>query len=342
MAFLSALALSASAANAPLNVQLEGRSVRVGNTCADMDFGILSVPSAVSLVVRPGVSDQLSQGTRIRLKSLDFGYQPDAHGATHARKIELSFNSEKYVSRPVDLNMSDKICCTDGRSAERLVYSFEDANCTLVVGTPYSISFLDECGREMERVRYKVVPDADSLVDSVSFSSRNRTYRPLLQLVGEVVVQKTVAESGPAKSTGNIGKSTGNIKVKTIPAEVRVLLDGRFAGKTQPSSLDDGSSRALLIDKVPEGEHTLLMQHSGYEDMSVSVKVVRGKTATVNKRIKRVFEPDVEILSNGGSYKGVLVSKTSDFVMIETKPGVQRCFPTADVKKVVMLGSGVK
>ena len=41
-------------------------------------------------------------------------------------------------------------------------------------------------------------------------------------------------------------------------------------------------------------------------------------------------------------FLGVLVSKTSDFVMIETKPGVQRCFPTADVKKVVMLGSGVK
>ena len=335
MAILNALALSASAANAPLNVQLEGRSVRMGNTCADMDFGILSVPSAVSLVVRPGVSDQLSQGTRIRLKSLDFGYQPDAHGATHARKIELSSNSEKYVSRPVDLNMYDKICCTDGRSAERLVYSFEDANCTLVVGTPYSISFLDECGREMERVRYKVVPDADSLVDSVSFSSRNRTYRPLLQLVGEVAAQKTVAESGPARSTGSI-------KVKTIPAEVRVLLDGRFAGKTQPSSLDDGSSRALLIDKVPEGEHTLLMQHSGYEDMSVSVKVVRGKTAIVNRRIRRVFEPDVEILSNGGSYRGVLVSKTSDFVMIETKPGVQRCFPTADVKKIVMLGANAK
>lgn len=334
-AILSAIALSASAANAPLNVQLEGQSVRLGNNCADMDFGILSVPSAVSLVIRSGVSDKLSQGTIIRLKSLDFGYQPDAHGATHARKIELSFGSRKFVSRPVDLNMYDKIRCSDGRSAERLVYSFEDANCTLAVGTPYSISFLDECGREMDRVRYKVVPDADSLVDAVSFFARDRTYRPLMQLVGEVVSQKAAAEAGPAKTTGSI-------KVRTAPAEVRVLLDGRFAGKTKPGSADDGTSRVLLIDNVPEGEHTLLMQHSGYEDMSVPVKVFRGKTATVNKRIKRVFEPDVEILSNGSTYRGVLVSKTSDFVMIETKPGVQRCFPTADVKKVVMLDAKAK
>ena len=42
------LAVASSEANAPLSVQIYDRSVRIGNTNAEMDFGISSVPSAVS------------------------------------------------------------------------------------------------------------------------------------------------------------------------------------------------------------------------------------------------------------------------------------------------------
>ena len=328
-------AVASSEANAPLSVQIYDRSVRIGNTNAEMDFGISSVPSAVSLVVRPGLSDRLAQGTAIRLKSLDFGYQPDAHGTTHARNIELSLDGVKYVSRPVNLVMSESIVCSDGKSADRLVYSFEDSNCALVVGTAFRMSFLDDSGREMERVRYKVVPDSDSVVDDIYFSAHGKTYRPLVQLVGELVRPEPAVASAPVRSSGRI-------KVRTVPAEVRVLLDGRFAGKTPPGPQDDGASGALVLDDVSEGEHTLLMQHSGYEDLSVSVKVARGKTTTVNKRVKPVFHPDIEVVSNGHTYRGVLVSKTADYVTIETKPGVQRCFPTADVMKLVNIGRPAK
>lgn len=148
-----------------------------------------------------------------------------------------------------------------------------------------------------------------------------------------------VQKSGDTLPTAAIEKKAtyngvGRIKIKTIPSDVRVQLDGDYVGTTKTDSKGGEISKALVVDNVPAGDHVLVMKRFGYEDLTVPVKVYAGKTATVNKRVNRVFRPNVEVVSNGATYKGVLVSKTYDYIVIETKPGIQRCFPIADIKKI--------
>ena len=329
-----AFALVARASQAPLDICVDGACVRVGNTNADMDFGMSAVPQVVSLNVRPDPSGRLTSGTAIRIRSLDFGYQPDAYGCTHARRIAVSSNGARFVSKPVSTNTSDRIACAGGKSAERLVYSFEDEKASIVVGSPCTMEFLDASGREMGKVRYKVVAEAESFIDDVSFTVRGKTYRPLVQLVGELV-----APSAPAAKIASAAEA-GCIKVRTIPAEVRVRLDGRFAGTTKPGSNDDAPSLALVLDDVPAGDHVLLLQHVGYEDLSVPVKVDAGKTVVVKKRVLRRFLPDVEVVSNGIAHRGVLVARDADVVTLEVKRGVNRSFRVSDIQKIVDIDTG--
>ena len=140
-----------------------------------------------------------------------------------------------------------------------------------------------------------------------------------------------VQKSGDTLPTAAIEKKAtyngvGRIKIKTIPSDVRVQLDGDYVGTTKTDSKGGEISKALVIDNVPAGDHVLVMKRFGYEDLTVPVKVHAGKTATVNKRVNRVFRPNVEVVSNGATYKGVLVSKTYDYIVIETKPGIQRSY----------------
>ena len=132
----------------------------------------------------------------------------------------------------------------------------------------------------------------------------------------------------------------GRLEVRTCPSGAQVFLDGKSCGFTRSKDPSAEFSDILAIENVMEGEHTLVMKLDGYANKTCHPKVKSETTSKFhNQRLRRIFTPDIEIITSQGSYKGVLVRKTETGVEIEIKPGVMRSFSQTEIRKVNFLNS---
>ncbi len=69
--------------------------------------------------------------------------------------------------------------------------------------------------------------------------------------------------------------SVGSIEVASTPAGSALYLDGNYMGQTLPGSYSD-------LTSVLEGTHTVLVQHTDFQDYSQTVFVRGGAVVTVN------------------------------------------------------------
>lgn len=129
----------------------------------------------------------------------------------------------------------------------------------------------------------------------------------------------------------------GRIEVRTIPAGAQVLLDGSVVGTTKSKDSDAEASDVFAIENVREGEHTILIRCDGYADVTKHPIVENQKTQSLNIRLKRVFTPDVEIVTDSGTYRGVLISKTPTGVEVEVSLGINRTFQHSEIRKLNFL-----
>jgi hypothetical protein len=129
----------------------------------------------------------------------------------------------------------------------------------------------------------------------------------------------------------------GRMEISTSPAGVQVTIDGRLAGTTKAKSASADFSETLVIDNVLEGEHRVVLKKDGYADAIRHSKVENKKTTFHKIRLRRIFTPDVEIVTTRGTYTGVLVSNTPDSVVVEVSLGINRTFPRDEIKKVNFL-----
>lgn len=129
----------------------------------------------------------------------------------------------------------------------------------------------------------------------------------------------------------------GRLEIRTIPAGVRVLVDGSGNAVTKAKGADTEPSELLSLDNVMRGEHTLTFRRDGYAEVVKHVKVEDRQTCSVNVRLKKLFIPDVEIVTDGGSYRGVLISNSAGGIEIEIKPGVNRMFTQPEIRKLNFL-----
>lgn len=133
-----------------------------------------------------------------------------------------------------------------------------------------------------------------------------------------------------------LSNQMGRIELRTAPAGVQVLLDGRIVGTTK--SADDAAeySDVFAIENVLEGEHVLLLRADGHAEVVRHPKVQSMKTLPLKLTLRRIFKPDVEIQTDQGVYCGVLVKNknSADFVTIEVKPGIEQSFPKASIRNI--------
>ena len=126
----------------------------------------------------------------------------------------------------------------------------------------------------------------------------------------------------------------GRIEVRTIPFGVEVFLDGSRIGITKAKGDDGGASEVFAIENVREGEHTLAFRCEGYAEVTKHPVVENRKTQTVTARLKRVFTPNVEITTDSGVHRGILISNTANGVEVEVSLGITRTFPHSEVRKL--------
>jgi hypothetical protein len=147
----------------------------------------------------------------------------------------------------------------------------------------------------------------------------------------------TLENGGSITEEFRLENVMGRIEVRTIPVGAQVILDGNLVGTTKAKDFDSEASDVLSIENVREGEHALVLKCDGYAEVVKHPVVENQKTQIVNVRMKRVFSPDVEILTDSGTYRGVLISNTPSGVEVEVSLGISRTFQHGEIRKLNFL-----
>lgn len=167
------------------------------------------------------------------------------------------------------------------------------------------------------------------------------TYNARAELDGYASVEReiTIKNGTSVSEEFRLDNVMGRLEVRTNPAEAQVFVDGKLVGMTKPLGGDlDGFSEILSIDNLIAGEHTLVVSKEGYANSTRHPKIQQAKTSKANVTLRRIFTPNVEIITPTGKYRGVYVSADQDQVMVEVKMGIQRGFAKSDIIKMTFLG----
>ena len=159
------------------------------------------------------------------------------------------------------------------------------------------------------------------------------------ELEGFATATKTVTleNGGSLVEELRLENVMGRIEVRTIPVGVQVVLDGNNLGSTKLHDGEGEVSDVFAIENVREGEHTLVLRCEGYAEVTKHPVVENKKTQIVNAKLKRIFAPDVEIQTDSGTYRGVLISNTPSGVEVEVSLGISRMFPHSEIRKLNFL-----
>ena len=160
------------------------------------------------------------------------------------------------------------------------------------------------------------------------------TVRAELDGYGTQTKTVTIENGSSLTEEFRLSNVMGRLEVRTSPVGAHLTFDGRPVGVTKSSDPNAELSDVFAIEDVSEGEHTLVVRKDGYSESVRHPKILSEKTAQANVRLKRIFRPDTEIVTARGSYKGVLVSVNSDYVVLEVSPGINRSFSRDEIRRM--------
>ena len=160
------------------------------------------------------------------------------------------------------------------------------------------------------------------------------------ELEGYGTMTKTIAlDNGQSvREEFRLSNVMGRIEVRSNPVGAQVFLDGKLCGTTKSKDPGAEFSDIFPIENVLEGEHTLVLKMDGYADTTRHPNVKSSTTSKQHKvTLKRIFTPDIEIVTVRGSYTGVFQKKTAVSVTIEVKPGIVREFSQDEIRSIKWL-----
>jgi len=174
-------------------------------------------------------------------------------------------------------------------------------------------------------------------VDLLSLSPG--AYEVRAELDGYSTVTRTVevGKGSAAREEFRLSNVMGRLEIRSSPPGAQVFVDGRLIATTSSSYEDAEFSDVLSVENLVEGEHVLTVRKDGFAEQTRHPKIRSKKTSQANVRLRRVFKPDIEITTETGTYKGILVGNTQDYVTVEVKLGIQRTFPRTDIRSIRVL-----
>jgi hypothetical protein len=155
------------------------------------------------------------------------------------------------------------------------------------------------------------------------------------------VEERTIAigNGESAREEFKLSNVMGRIEIRSSPPGAQIIFDGRLVGVTKSQNDSSEFSDVFPLENVLEGEHTLVIKKEGYAESVRHPKIKNSKTSVANVRLRRIFTPNVEIVTARGEYRGVLVSRTPTEVVIEVSLGITRSFPQSEIRKFSWLDS---
>lgn len=154
---------------------------------------------------------------------------------------------------------------------------------------------------------------------------------------GTMTREVEIFNGQPAREEFKLSNVMGRLEVRTDPVGAQVTFDGHLLGVTRAKAANAEYSDVFAIENVLEGEHVLVIRKDGYAESLRHPKIENSKTSQANVRLKRIFVPNVEIVTDRGSYRGVLVANNPEAVEVEVSLGINRTFLRAEIRKLTFL-----
>ena len=173
----------------------------------------------------------------------------------------------------------------------------------------------------------------------VTISVRAGEHRVRAELDGFGTVEKTLAvERGKTLAEEfRLENVLGTLEVRTSPPGATVFVDGRHCGITRSDDPKAETSDVIVVAGLEAGEHTLIVKRSGYAE-SVRHPVVENlKTTSVRVPLRRVFKPNVRIVTATGAIEGVLVSSDAVNVFVEYPMGITQSIPRDVIRTMELI-----
>ena len=162
---------------------------------------------------------------------------------------------------------------------------------------------------------------------------------------GTMTRKVTIANGESAREEFKLSNVMGKLEIRSSPPGAQIILDGRVVGTTSSSDPSAEFSDAFLVENLLEGDHRLVLKKDGYAEALRHPAIQSTKTSRHNVRLRRVFIPDVELVTVRGTYRGMLVNVGPEYVEIEVSLGITRSFPRSEIRKMETLstpGAAVK
>lgn len=171
-----------------------------------------------------------------------------------------------------------------------------------------------------------------------SLSPGDYSVRAEMEGYGTMTRMVTISNGDSAREEFRLSNVMGRLEVRTSPPGAQVFLDGRVVGTTSSDDPSAEFSDAMAVENLLEGEHVLVVKKDGYAEALRHPNIRSSKTSRHNVRLRRVFVPDIELETSRGTYRGMLVNVTPEYVEVEVSLGITRSFPRSEIRKMNTLG----
>lgn len=290
-----------------VEVRFSGRTPVVLHEKMILDSGVLEITSDPA-------------GASVTVNGIARGQTPvTVHGIPKGRAtVEFVKNGFKDTAREVTLNPGD---------SQTLYVKLE--------GLPGSMKLTSV--PEGARFYVNDVPEGKSPV--VKNQLAPGAYVVRCELDGFDTVTRTVEVGNGAvvNEEFKLENVLGSLEIKTNPVGAQVLVDGHVCGVTKSADPNAEASDVLIVPGLKAGEHTVIVRKDGYTESAKHPTVENLKATKLNVKLRRIFKPDIEIETETGTYRGVLVEQSPSAIIIETQPGVPRPFPRSSVRTITPL-----
>ena len=159
------------------------------------------------------------------------------------------------------------------------------------------------------------------------------TIRAELEGYGAVEREVVIAPGGSASEEFRLSSVRGSLEVKTSPPGAQIIIDGHLLGSTVAGASDEVSD-VFIVRDLSVGEHTMIVRKEGFAEVVSHPVIANSRTSQKMVRMRRVFKPNVEVVTSSGVHKGVFIDNSPEAITIEVSMGITRSFLREDIKDI--------
>ena len=288
--------------NRKLEVRFDGRAPLVRNVNLVLDSGVVKITSEPA-------------GADVTLNGIARGQTPLSVSGIPKGRVSITLARPGYVAE------TREIAINAGDVQDLFVAMRPQPGMMRLTSVP-------------DGARFYIDDEAQGKAPVIARDLVPKSYRVRAELDGYGTVERfiSVGRGEVVAEEFRLVSVLGSLEVRTMPADASVYVDGKFCGVTKAGGAD--ASDTLIVPNLKDGEHTLVIKCQGHAEVVKHPVVEATKATQVNVKLKRVFTPDIRLVTATGTIEGVLVSSDANAYIIEVSMGITRSISRDTVRSV--------